>query len=259
LHTQFNHIAFSYDAGFTYTPVGRAQRNLVWQNLENCLTKYTNPCILELNCGTGEDARWLAAYSNKIVCTDASEKMIKIAAEKNKMYTNIEFQVASIQNLPLEVTQRKYDIIFSNFGGFNCLAPNEITLTINNLAQLLAKNGKIVLVIMPKTCLWEIFYFVLKGKLSAAFRRNTKHPLMVQLTNDIAINTWYHNTALFKSYRITTKKPVGFFIPPSYLNSFMQKNKPLFKLLVWLENSVKKCSLLSNFSDHYYLELIPKF
>ena len=38
----------------------------------------------------------------------------------------------------------------------------------------LANIGKIVLVVMPKHCLWERFYFTLKGYLKKANRRNTK-------------------------------------------------------------------------------------
>ena len=55
----FDRVASSYDELFTHTAIGRAQRKQVWEKLLAAFPPGSR--ILELNCGTGEDARFLAA------------------------------------------------------------------------------------------------------------------------------------------------------------------------------------------------------
>jgi len=51
-----DHVATQYDADFTHSQIGRLQRASVWHYLEKRFAKQKNLSILELNCGTGEDA-----------------------------------------------------------------------------------------------------------------------------------------------------------------------------------------------------------
>jgi hypothetical protein len=50
-------------------------------------------------------------------------------------------------------------------------------------------------------------------------------------------------------------KPVGFFIPPSYLNKFFQKKKNTLRMLDAIENPVSNFSSLANFSDHFLIDM----
>jgi len=52
-------IGSDYDQIFTESLIGRAQRNAVWKILNRTFSEKDN--ILELNCGTGEDAIHLAS------------------------------------------------------------------------------------------------------------------------------------------------------------------------------------------------------
>jgi len=70
----FDSIAETYDQLFTNSKVGRAQRDVVWQRAAHLF-----PCggrILELNCGTGEDAVFLAERGIEVTACDASVLMI---------------------------------------------------------------------------------------------------------------------------------------------------------------------------------------
>ena len=54
----FDSLAAKYDDLFTRSVIGRAQRGAVWEALVDRFEPGAH--ILELNCGTGEDAVYLA-------------------------------------------------------------------------------------------------------------------------------------------------------------------------------------------------------
>jgi ubiquinone/menaquinone biosynthesis C-methylase UbiE len=70
----FDRLAPSYDSEFTDSIIGRAQRNSVWKVLLR--TFHAGDNILELNCGTGEDALFLAQHDISVFSCDASQAMI---------------------------------------------------------------------------------------------------------------------------------------------------------------------------------------
>src|SRR5690242_7730990 len=76
----FDCLADQYDEVFTNSLVGRAQRNIVWNALEQSIL--SGQRILELNCGTGEDALHLARRNVSVVACDASARMIEVARRK---------------------------------------------------------------------------------------------------------------------------------------------------------------------------------
>ena len=76
----FDPAAREYDAEFTDQLLGQWLRECVWKH-----TPFTAPMtILELGCGTGEDARHFARMGISVLATDASGEMIAVAREKNE-------------------------------------------------------------------------------------------------------------------------------------------------------------------------------
>ncbi len=67
--------------------------------------------VLEIGCGTGTFARALAARSNHVLGVDLSPEMIRLAREKSKHTSNLEFQVADICDW--EVEREQFDCIAS--------------------------------------------------------------------------------------------------------------------------------------------------
>lgn len=261
----FDHIATNYDQAFTYSLVGMAQRKLVWKYLEPVLKKQSNIHVLELNCGTGEDALWLAQNGASVLATDISLEMLRLAEAKaitNHVQQKITFKRVDLNNLSAEALDEKFDIIFSNFGGLNCLAPSTLQeLLQHKLPALLTKNGSMVFVVMPTFCLWESAWFTLVFKWRNVFRRLSKKSLQASLGVDAeTVSTWYYAPNWFRknlAHNVTYKmhKPIGFFIPPSYLNHTLSKRKKLFGFLEKLEQSVTNASILAYAADHYLVHL----
>jgi len=251
----FDIHAKNYDTVFTYSQIGKAQRNRVYHFLNKDILKKQNLNILELNCGTGEDARYFAQQGHSVLASDISSEMIKVAKEKNKN-TNIRFQQLDITKITSETFTEKFDLIFSNFGGLNCLSKSDLESFIQTSESLLSPSGKVALVIMPKYCLWERFYFSIKGEFKKAGRRNTNKPLMVNVEGN-PVSTWYYNpkevvTLASNIYKTTAINPIGVKIPPSYLESFFSKKRSLLKLLIWAERLFSN-RFWAKYADHYLI------
>lgn len=255
MHNDFDHIAQTYDADFTFSEIGKLQRKLVYDVLRKIPE---NQRILELNCGTGEDAIWFSKRGNKVISTDISQQMLQIARQKGVNEKNIIFEQLDIRKLNPEKYNEKFDLIFSNFGGMNCVNENDFLKFLKNASNILEKQGRLILVIMPKFCLWESLYFLIKGKWKIIFRRNTANIVKANI-DGVHINTWYFNTSdvknLASDFKIAMVKPIGFFIPPSYLEPFFKRNLKLLRILGKMENKIRKFSFLANYSDHYLIEL----
>lgn len=50
-------------------------------------------------------------------------------------------------------------------------------------------------------------------------------------------------------------RPIGFALPPSYLESFFFEKKRLLSALNFMEKSVDRFSLLASLSDHFIIDL----
>lgn len=254
----FDIHAQNYDAVFTHSIIGKAQRDRVYHYLEEIIGTTSHLNILELNCGTGEDANYFHQQGHHVIATDISKEMIAVAKQKQP---NINFQTLDITNITPTTFDQKFDLIFSNFGGLNCLSGTQLRDFLKTSEALLTGKGKLVMVIMPKNTLWERFYFLLKFQYKKAFRRNTKKPVYANVEG-IQVPTWYYNpkevTAFAKAYTNPTySKPIGIAIPPSYLEPYF-KNKPRFmKLLITLESWFQS-PFWAKYADHFLISFEKK-
>ena len=258
--TAFDSAALDYDDQFTNSWVGRSQRNLVWKYLSGRIEQSANLSVLELNCGTGEDACWLAQRGHRVVATDISEAMLDISRKKIKAreLSNVETIVSDMKILKQKLPNRKFDLVFSNFGGLNCLSPEEIKHLSNELHDMLEIDGRMIFVVMGRKCIWENIYFRLKGKKKDANRRRESSPAAANVGSS-KLMTWYYSptelSALLQpSFEIKKIKPVGLFIPPSYFEDKLKEKNFLKKTLLFLEQTFQNFSAFSNFADHYLIE-----
>lgn len=248
----FDGIAGQYDHDFSYTLVGKAQRDIVWQITEKYLPK--NPVnILEINCGTGVDALWLANKGHQVVATDASAAMLAETVAKTKNITQVSTCLWDLtQALPAPIG--KQDVVFSNFGGLNCLGKEQLSALFRKIDSTLNAGGVTVLVIMGRFCLMESLYFLLTGKWGSIFRRTKKQ--VVSLSPIDNVETYYYTPHEIKNmlpdhWKCISVQAVGTVIPPSYLNPICVKYPRIFSLLVRLDRICRKLPFAAYASDHY--------
>src|SRR5580693_3211341 len=76
----FDAIADRYDEIFTTSRIGQAQRTAVWEELEKAFRP--GDSVLEIGCGTGVDACFLAERGVTVVACDSSPQMLNMAIRR---------------------------------------------------------------------------------------------------------------------------------------------------------------------------------
>jgi SAM-dependent methyltransferase len=253
----FDSYAADYDAHFTFSPIGQLQRERVFHFLDPYLK--VPRLVLEFNCGTGHDAIELAKRGHTVTALDISQGMIEVAKAKTKS-SNPEFVCADMRKFS-ELNIPKVDVLFSNFGGWNCLNEVELKQMAMACQQQLNDNGLIAAVIMGTQCKWEDFYF--KRIKHKGYKRRQNINGISTTINGNTFTTYYYSpqqlTYYFKKeFSVELLKPIGLFVPPSYLNDYFKRKPLALKLLSLLEKVFGGISSWADYADHYLIVLRKK-
>src|SRR5689334_14019983 len=76
----FDSMAADYDRAFSESAIGRHMRAAVWRRLDAAFRPGDR--VLELNCGTGEDAIYLGRRGVRVLATDISAGMLDVTRAK---------------------------------------------------------------------------------------------------------------------------------------------------------------------------------
>lgn len=258
--TAFNVLAGSYDATFTESLIGHAQRHISHKWLQPLLAHTPGMQLLEINCGTGADAFWMANLGHSVIATDGSPAMIDKAQQKTAGINGFgqpAFQTCSFDALYPTFQHRQFDAIVSNFAGLNCVSPYHMKQLSIQLQSLIRPGGYLAVVLFGKYCLWDSLYHLLKGRPRQAGRRWTNKEVLVQLSPGVQQPVYYYSVKTFKRLllpmQLIEKKPVGISIPPSWLEVYMQQHPRLFHSLVQWEEKLGGASLFTSLADHAFL------
>jgi len=249
----FDAVAASYDASFTRTAVGTVLRAMVQERL--AANFHGTQRVLELGCGTGEDALWLARTGVEVVATDASAEMIETASRKllqENGRARVVFRSLAMENLTTLTDTPPFDGVFSNFGAINCVV--DLPALIGEVACRLAPEARLVWVIMGRHVPWEWLWFLLRGEPAKALRRYTRHGVPWRGIR-IAYPTPGQMAALLRPYfDLLRISPLGWALPPSYAAGWVERSPRVFAALTRLESMAHHSRVLAGLADHYILE-----
>jgi SAM-dependent methyltransferase len=254
----FDPHAPAYDANFSDSHTGAMYRQLVHDYLKKSLP-LNKLSILEVNCGTGVDALFLAGLGHQVLATDISPEMIRIADAKaaNAAIPHRPcFRVYDVKNAQLP--GNNFDVVFSNFGGLNCLSPDELKASLQHFYHCLKPGGRLILVVMPPYCAWESLYFFVRLRWKQMFRRAATSPVLVEL-DGVIIKTWYYFPSFFirhlSGWKLESLQPIGIALPTPSMDPILRHRPRLSRFLFGLEKRLANFSLLSSLSDHFLIDL----
>jgi SAM-dependent methyltransferase len=251
--TAFDKLAAEYDTLWTNSVVGRAQRQAVWRYLDPLVRLGDE--ILDLGCGTGEDAVHLQKLGAKVYAIDASSEMVRIARARG-----VEARQLSLASL--SALNGKFDLALSNFGVFNCVphgapwwgrrsSPSAMPLIGTQLSRLIHPGGHLAICLMGRCCAWEIGYFLRRGQFRKAFRR--WHPAGAPSGLGISV-TYPFIKELARAFRphfkLTRWTGIGLSVPPSYVKGLSAK---CIMRLARIDQHFSHWPLLRALSDHRLL------
>lgn len=249
----FDAFASDYDAAFTNTALGQLLRQRVW----DVAAKYfqIGDRVLELACGTGEDARWLAQQGVTVVATDGSAEMLTETTRKTNGLP-VTTQQLSLQDI---IAGRmgdsaEFDGVLSNFGGLNTI--NQWADLAAALAAKMKPLSKAILVPMGPRCPIEFGWYASHAQWRNATRRS-QSPAHAAIGSQL-IPIWYPSAAeLTKAFnpwfQAVETQSLGLWLPPSYLGHWVENRPKLWHRLNKLET--KTAHLTRDWGDHYIIVL----
>jgi SAM-dependent methyltransferase len=253
----FDQMAKDYDETFTESMIGRAQRDAVWSKLLR--TFHPGDRILELNCGTGEDALFLARNSIAVTACDASEQMIQVA--RHRLSTEapgapIQFHLLPTEQIGKLKEINQFDGGFSNFSGLNCVS--DLSQTTENLAALLPPKAQLLLCLSTRFCLWEMLWYSLRGNFRKAFRRTSGKTTSTvgKFTVDVYYPTVRDLRQLFlPHFKMRSITGIGVAVPPSYVEGWIRKHPVLLSSLRKIDGRICSIPGVRVLGDHMLLHL----
>lgn len=249
----FDPLAHDYDQRFTHTRTGawlrdRTRRRMaaLWQAGDQ---------VLELGCGTGEDALWLAtARGVHVLATDASPAMLAVARGKltDSAGDRLAHALLDLNALPADGFREPVNGVLANFGVLNCV--DDLPGLARWLAHRVKPGGWLAFAVMSPWCVWEIAWYAAHLDFRTATRRlrpdTVFQGIRVHYPAPRAL------TAAFAPYfRRVYLGGLGVFLPPSEMYPVVEKRPRLWDRLATWEARHAGRSWLARYADHYWLEL----
>jgi SAM-dependent methyltransferase len=244
--------AETYDSDFADTLIGRAQREIVWEEIQKVFVPGQR--ILELNCGTGIDAVFLADRGVRVLACDIAPRMIE-RAERRASLTNaselIDFRVLPTEDIDLLSKEGLFDGAFSNFSGLNCV--NDLPAVAEKLARLLRPGARLILSVVGRFVPWEIAWYLAHGNPGRAFLR-FRRGMVGRIAEDKIVRVRYPSVRTLANifapgFRLRKQRGIGVALPPSYLEYHARKFPVTLNRLASLDRRIGGLPLARSMGD----------
>jgi SAM-dependent methyltransferase len=249
----FDALAADYDAQFTYSTIGTLMRQAIWRRLD--VHFHPGQRVLELNCGTGEDAVYLGRRGVRVLATDLSREMVALTRRKVAeagLVDSIEVQQLGLEHLD-ELDGPPLDGALSNFGGLNCVT--DLSTVARSLARQLRPGASVLLCVMGPLVPWEWAWFLWHGQPGTAFRRLRPGGIAWRGLTIHYPSIRMLQCAFSPAFRRQRASAVGALLPPPYTERWLVKHPRLLKHLNRWERRLETWPPLPWLADHYLLEL----
>jgi len=137
-----------------------SQRSQVWNEIDSLFCPGDR--ILDLGCGTGEDAMHFVGRGVDVFGIDASPNMVEIARSRGVTVQRMEIE-------RLHTLEGQFHGAISNFGALNCVA--DLRPSAAQLSRLIRPGGAVALCLMGRFAWGETLKFVCKLNWRRAVRR----------------------------------------------------------------------------------------
>jgi ubiquinone/menaquinone biosynthesis C-methylase UbiE len=256
----FDAAAPEYDIRYEELPGIRRMRALTSREYLRYFTPGNR--LLELNCGTGNDAVFLALHGMRILATDVSGRMLdetKRKITREGVNRRVETKQLAFEELG-ELRGEIFDGAYSNLGGLNC--SGDLDSVAADLGALVKPGGIFIAAVMPRFCLWETAAYLARLKWKEAFRRLAPGGSLADLHGG-HVRTYYYSPAVFKNAfsayfdQVKTFGMAIFTPPPNFERTYASLGRVL-PALEKLDDLASALPPFSSLGDHYVIVLRRK-
>ncbi len=244
----FGNLADEYDGLQLTNKSVRIMREKFYETIIN--TVKPKSYLLELNCGSGIDAHYLAAKGYRVLATDISDKMLRNAVSKEEKQ-GLEFRKLSYTDLN-QLCNEKFDAVISNLGGFNCI--DDLSPVVCEIKTLLNPDGYLICTVMPHFSIWELALFF-KGEFKRSFRRLKKKGTMANIGEESVFVRYYSPSELKKilgeGFNLIQTKALRILSPPPPADYWYSKHPVITSLFDKLDNKIEMLYPVSFMCDNF--------
>lgn len=251
----FDRLASAYDEEFSRSVLGRRLREAVWAHVDRSFGPGDR--ILDLGCGTGEDALHLAGRGVRVWGIDASAAMVRRAREKaarDGLEDRVRVRRAAIEELgTLDLGGAPFDGVLSNFGALNCVG--DLPATARSLSRVTRPGAPLLLCVMGPFVPWEWAWYLLQGRPRTAFRRLRPRGVRWRGAEVRYPTPGTLARAFSGPFESRGAVAVGALLPPTYAEEWARRHPRLVGALDRAERRLEGVPPLALLADHYLLEL----
>jgi SAM-dependent methyltransferase len=214
--------------------------------------------VLDLGCGTGIDAAFLAQQGYLVTAIDWSPEMVRRTQER-AIQAGLD-GVLAVHHLGIHELDRLpvagFDAAYSDLGSLNCVP--DLAAAARSIAARLRPRGTLVASVIGRVCPWELALFAVKRQWRRARIRAAKGTVPVPLNGRTVWTAYYHPSefrSAFESagFALDSLRGLGLLVPPPYMLAFAQRHRRAVAVLQALEDRVAGWPGLREWGDHFLI------
>lgn len=259
-------LAPTYDEDVGVNPISEHMRSVFRMHLAAAFTRGHK--VLEIGCGTGIDAVWLARFGIDVVATDISREMLKRAQAKadaeglGHLVHTRRVAASEIGELSEEFGPAAFDGAYCHAGALN-MDPNLRNVP-HKLALLLRRPALFVCSVINKTSLFEVLFYLAVLRPRKAFRRLSRVvPIPISRRdplNRYVVATRFYSPAEVEDifgddFSVVETQGLQVFLPPSNLADEYERLRPFFIPLERLEERLSRHRPVNAWGHHSIITL----
>jgi 2-polyprenyl-3-methyl-5-hydroxy-6-metoxy-1,4-benzoquinol methylase len=253
----FNRSAADYDGPSGNNVRIQRMRSQMWKTLTATFPRGAR--LLDLGCGTGIDAAYLASQGYRILATDWSQSMVERTRARindNGLEHSVSTRILGIQDLN-ELHGETFDGIFSDLGPLNC-AP-DLYRAAQSCAALLRPGGRMIASVIGRFCPWESLYYIVHAKWRRAFLRYRSSVVPVPLNGETVWTRYFTPGQFYRAFagdfELIHYRGLCLCAPPPYMVGVYERLPLMCDLADWLDDRVCALPVVRNAGDHFLMVL----
>jgi SAM-dependent methyltransferase len=253
--TTFDTLAPQYDVDFSERPTAQTLRAAVHDRLRLHLS--AGASVLEIGCGTGIDAEFMASLGAHVTATDSSAGMLEQA--RARVGSGVMFDRLDINALPLDGFGGAYRLVLADFGVLN--ACRDFSALAAWLSTRVEVGGMVCMAVMSRFCWWETAWNMLHLQPRRASRRWRGQADFIPPDGGQPMTVFYPSMgeverAFEPWFDVSIRRGLGVALPPSEMFGVVESRWWLVTPLTRLEGFLWRRGWGYWLADHVWWEMV---